>query len=355
MKWADSRWSFIPRRSVLLAVVAIFLAGVAGTARASEGSARPPRPNIILILADDLGWRDLGCFGSTFYETPHLDALARQGMKFTNAYASAAVCSPTRASLLTGKYPARLHLTHIIQAARARRGKLQDPDWVPYLRLEEVTIAKALKSAGYVPGIIGKWHLGGHPGRSGAGADEEGDPKRYGFDVNVGGSDMGQPPDYFFPYSRTISGRTIRLANLNGGKQGEYLTDRLTDEAEKFIVQHKDRPFFLFLSHFAPHTAMGDRLQAKEELIARFKKKVDPRDPQNDPIYAAMVASLDESVGRILKKLDDLRLAEKTLVIFTSDNGGYQRKTSNLPLRGAKGTPTREVFACRRSSAGPAA
>src|SRR5262249_15950347 len=140
--------------------------------------------------------------------------------------------------------------------------------------------------------------------------------------------------------SRTLSGgKTVRLTNLEGGKSGEYLTDRLTDEAEKFVTQHRDRPFFLFLSHFAPHTAMGDRLQAPDSPVARVRKKVNPKDPQHDRVYAAMVSRLDDGVGRLLRKLDDLGLAENTLVIFTSDNGGLDPKTSNLPLRGEKGTP----------------
>jgi arylsulfatase A-like enzyme len=331
-------WSTLLRGG--LVAVAALLAGATGMVHADENPARSRKPNIILILADDLGWRDLGCYGSTFYETPHLDALARQGMSFTNAYAAAAVCSPTRASLMTGKYPARLHLTHIIQAPRTKKNSLQDPDWTPYLPLDEVTLAKALKPAGYATALIGKWHLGGVAGRSGSGDGAEGDPRRQGFDVNVAGSDCGQPPDYFFPYSRTLSdGKTVRLTHLEGGKPGEYLTDRLTDEAEQFVTRHQDRPFFLFLSHFAPHTAMGDRLQAPESLIAKFKKKVNPKDPQHDPVYAAMLSSLDEGVGRLLKKLDDLGLADNTLVIFTSDNGGLDSKTSNLPLRGDKGTP----------------
>jgi arylsulfatase A len=317
----------------LLCVVFLFAGG-------SVEAAEAKKPNIILILADDLGWRDLGCYGSTFYETPHLDALARQGMRFTNAYAAAAVCSPTRASLMTGKYPARLHLTHIIQAARTKKGVLQDPDWTPYLPLSEVTLAKALEPAGYVTALIGKWHLGGVAGRSGSGDGAEGDPKRHGFAVNIAGSEHGQPPDYFFPYARTLScGKTVRLTHLEGGKPGEYLTDRLTDEAVRFVSKHRDRPFFLFLAHYAPHTAMGDRLQAPEALIAKFKKKVDPKNPQHNPIYAAMLSSLDAGVGRLLEKLDDLGLAKNTLVIFTSDNGGLHPKTSNVPLRGHKGTP----------------
>jgi arylsulfatase A-like enzyme len=324
----------------LIAPAAVVLADTAGTALAAEHPARPRKPNVVLILADDLGWRDLGCCGSTFYKTPHLDALARQGMRFTNAYAAAAVCSPSRASLITGKYPARLHLTHIIQAPRAAKGSLRDPDWTPYLPLDEVTLAKALKPAGYATALIGKWHLGGVPGRSGSGDGAEEDPRRQGFDVNVAGSACGQPPDYFFPYSRTLSdGTTARLTNLEGGRPDEYLTDRLTDEAERFVTRHRDGPFLLFLSHYAPHTAMGDRLQAPESLVARFRRRVNPQDPQHDAVYAAMVARLDEGVGRLLKKLDDLGLAEDTLVIFTSDNGGLRPKTSNLPLRGNKGTP----------------
>ena len=339
MKRSLSLWHTLSRGS-LVAVAAAMLASSVGMARAAENPGRSRKPNIVLILADDMGWRDLGCSGSTFCKTPHLDALARQGMRFTNAYAAAAVCSPTRPSLMTGKYPARLHLTHIIQAARTKKGQLQDPEWTPYLGLEEMTLAKALKPAGYVTGLIGKWHLGGAAGRSAAGDGAEGDPKRQGFDVNVAGSDCGQPPDYFFPYARTLSdGKTLRLTKLEGGRPGEYLTDRLTDEAEKFVTQHRDRPFFLFFSHFAPHTATGDRLQAPEALIAKFKTKVDLKDPQHNPVYAAMVASLDDSVGRLLKKLDELGLAENTLVIFTSDNGGINTKTSNLPLRGDKGTP----------------
>jgi arylsulfatase A-like enzyme len=339
MKGSLSLW-FTLGRAGLVAAAAALLAGAAGRARAAANPARSRKPNILLILADDMGWRDLGCCGSTFHQTPHLDALARQGMRFINAYAAAAVCSPTRASLLTGKYPARLHLTHIIQAPRTKKGSLEDPDWTPYLPLDEVTLAKALKPAGYVTALIGKWHLGGVAGRSGSGDGAEGEPKRQGFAVNVAGSDLGQPPDYFFPYSRSLSGgKTVRLAGLGGGRPGEYLTDRLTAEAERFVTQHRGRPFFLFLSHFAPHTAMGDRLQAPGSVIARFKAKVNPKDPQHNVVYAAMVASLDDGVGRLLRKLDDLGLAGNTLVIFTSDNGGVRSKTSNLPLRGEKGTP----------------
>jgi len=307
---------------------------------ASADSPPCPRPNIVVILADDLGWSDLSCYGSAYHRTPAIDSLAAQGAKFTNSYAAAAICSPTRASLLTGKYPARLHLTHIVQAAPARLGKLRDPDWTPYVGLDEITLAETLRGAGYATGIIGKWHLGGAPGRSATGDGAEGDPTRQGFDLYRGGNSQGQTPDYFFPYRRAYAnGTTYGLENLEGGREGEYLTDRLTLEAEKFIDEHHEKPFFLLLAHFAPHTSMGDRLQAKPATIANFQRTATPNGLQRDPVYAAMLASLDESVGRVLEKLAQLGIAEKTLVIFTSDNGGVEGKTSNLPLRGAKQTP----------------
>ena len=323
----------------LIVATTLWLQTVSRMAAAAE-PARAAKPNVVLILADDLGWRDLGCYGSTFHQTPALDALARQGMRFTNAYASAAVCSPSRASLLTGKSPARLHLTHIVQAAQATKGGLRDPSWTPYLPLEEVTLAESLQPAGYATGIIGKWHLGGAIGRSANGDGAEGNPLLQGFDFQIGGCVHGQPPDYFYPYTRTIVGnQLVGMTDLAGGRPGEYLTDRLTDEAERFLERNKARPFFLFLSHFAPHTSMGDRLQAPEALIEKFKARVDSQDPQHDPVYAAMLASLDQGVERVVRKLSELGLAENTLVIFTSDNGGYGSKTSNLPLRGAKHTP----------------
>jgi arylsulfatase A-like enzyme len=314
-------------------VVALVLWGTAAPLRADE---RLP-PNIVFILIDDLGWRDLGCYGSTFYESPHIDKLAAQGMKFTHAYTACCVCSPTRASILTGQYPARLHLTDYLSGRPPKDAKLQVPDWRPYLTADTKTIATMLKPAGYTSALIGKWHLGGAREFGAPAEAEDSLPEKRGFDVNIAGSHYGQPPDYFFPYERPgPNGTTYRLPNFTGGREGEYLTDRLTDEAEKFIEKNKDRPFFLYLAHYAVHTSIGNRVQAKPKVIDKYKAKADPKAAQHNAVYAAMIESMDDSVGRIVQKLDDLKLSERTLVIFTSDNGGYNQVTAQPPLRGAK-------------------
>jgi arylsulfatase A-like enzyme len=291
-------------------------------------------PNVIIILIDDLGWKDLGCYGSTFYETPQIDRLASQGMRFTNAYAACSVCSPTRAALLTGQYPARLHLTDYLGGRPPENAKLQVPAWTPYLKADTQTIAGTLKQAGYVSALIGKWHLGGTREPREA---EDSLPEKRGFDVNIAGNHFGQPPDYFFPYERSgPKGVVYRFPNPPGGREGDYLTDRLTDETEKFLEKNQRQAFFLYLAHYAVHTSMGNRVQAKPKMIEKYRAKADPKAAQHDPVYAAMVESTDESVGRILKKLDELKLAERTIVIFTSDNGGYHQFTAQPPLRGAK-------------------
>lgn len=280
-------------------------------------------PDIVFILVDDLGWADVGCFGSRYYETPHIDRLATQGMRFTDAYAACPVCSPTRASIMTGKYPARLHLTDWIPGeGDAPNHALRVPAWRQFLPLEEVTIAKALKSAGYATASIGKWHLGG--------------PKYYpehqGFDLNIAGCDIGQPASYFWPYE----GKTHTVPGLKaGGQEGEYLTDRLTDAAEAFIEANKERPFFLYFAHYAVHVP----LEAKPALLAKYKAKR-PSGGQSNPLYAAMIESVDDSVGRLLRKLEALGLEERTVVVFMSDNGGlWPQATSNAPLRAGKGHP----------------
>jgi len=289
------------------------LGGAAGLA------AERRRPaNIVFILADDLGWTDLGCFGSSFYQTPNIDRLARQGMRFTNAYAACPVCSPTRASILTGQYPARLHLTDWIPGRTPPGVRMRLPDWRPYLPLSQVTIAEALKPAGYVSASVGKWHLG----------DEEYYPQKQGFDVNFGGCHLGATPSYFYPY---------KIPNIPNGKTGEYLTDRLTDQALAFLESSKSRPFFLYLAHYAVHTPV----EAKPEMAARFRQKVRPGQAHSHPEYAAMIESVDESVGRVLRKLEELNLANDTIVIFNSDNGGVVGRrhiTSNEPLREEKAT-----------------
>jgi arylsulfatase A-like enzyme len=280
------------------------------------------RPNFVFILIDDMGWRDLGCYGSTFYETPNIDRLTSQGMRFTNAYAAAPVCSPTRASILTGKYPARLHLTDFLSGRADRPSqKLLRPKALQYLPLEEVTIPRALKPLGYVSASIGKWHLGREPYY----------PEKHGFDVNIGGTDTGSPPGGHFHF---------RTPTLIARSDDEYLTDRLTEEAEKFIEKNKDKPFFLYLSHYAVHIP----LQAKQALIAKYQAKATTMPGQHNAIYAAMVESVDEGVGRVMSKLDDLHLSQRTVVFFMSDNGGLSAHegpntpaTSNVPLREGKG------------------
>lgn len=300
---------------------------LAGAAMALAGRAASQRvpPNFLFILIDDMGWRDLGCYGSTFYETPNIDRLAAQSVRFTSAYAACPVCSPTRASILTGKYPARLRITDWIPGRRqwptARLLTPRPPEVGHELPLEETIIPQALKPLGYASASIGKWHLGG----------PQFYPDQHGFDLNVGGTEKGQPGSYFGPWD---------LPNLRGGSKDEYLTDRLTVEAEKFIEANRTRPFFLYLPEFAVHLPK----QAKPDLVAHYRAKADPKNPQHDPVYAAMIASLDENVGRILRKLDDLNLAERTVVILMSDNGGVEHQgkqqqiiTSNAPLRAGKG------------------
>jgi arylsulfatase A len=301
--------------------------GLALPAQAAPGMP-PAKPNVVFILIDDMGWADGGCFGSKFYDTPHLDRLAAEGMRFTDAYASCAVCSPTRAAILTGKAPARLHLTDWIPGEEPpAQSRFRGPDWQQNLPLSEVTIAKALKRLGYSTASIGKWHLGGPAFY----------PQHHGFDLNVAGGDTGHPTSYFWPYGGRRSVHRVPGLADRGGRAGEYLTDRLTDEALRFIEANKDRPFFLYLAHYAVHAP----LMGKEELVERYSRK--PGDGgQSNAVYAAMIHSVDESVGRILRRLDDRHLAERTVVVFTSDNGGAVHfgtppATSNAPLRLGKG------------------
>jgi arylsulfatase A-like enzyme len=299
-------------------LLAVFVIGLIVPVATAPVAAAPP--NVVLILVDDLGWSDLGCQGSTFYETPHIDRLASSGMRLTHGYSACTVCSPTRAAVMTGRYPARLHLTDWIEGHKRPFAKLRVPDWTMHLPHGETTIAEVFKAAGYATAHVGKWHLGG----------EEFWPTTQGFDQNIGGNHRGQPPSYFFPYERG----DIKLPGLEQGPDGEYLTDRECREAIEFITAHQDQPFFLYLAHYTVHTP----LQAKESLVAKYRAKAQPDAPQKNALYAAMIESLDESTGRILQTLDELKLRENTIVVFTSDNGGLMSSTTNLGLRAGKGS-----------------
>ena len=339
-------------------------------------------PNVVFFLVDDLGWRDVGCYGSPLYETPNVDRLADEGVRFTNAYAACHVCSPTRASIMTGKYPARIGLSDWIPGRRDFPfQKLRNVENLQQLPLSETTLAEAFKDHGYATGHFGKWHLGEDP----AG------PLQQGFDVQVPRWNKGWPKaGYHAPFQ--FDG----LAD----QRGDYLTDRLTDEALKFIDQNKSQPFFLYLSHFAVH----DPIQGRSDLVEKYRHKLQSNPPhgaapfvlegnpddasplsgddlkarikqpayggykvlpnrtvkikqhQDNPEFAGMVESMDESLGRVLAKLDQLDLAKNTIVVFFADNGGMSAanfgrpsrvvakdnldraySTSNLPLRGAKG------------------
>lgn len=290
----------------------------------------PGKPNILMIVADDLGAMDLGCYGSKFHRTPNLDRLAREGVRFTQAYSAAPVCSPTRVALMTGQHPARVGLTDWLPGRTDRPDqKLDRPEIPMQLPLEKVTMAEMLKAAGYRTIHIGKWHLGG----------EGFGPLQQGFDVNIAGDLTGTPLSYFGPFKNN---RNRFMPGLEVAKDGEYLTDRLTDEAIKQIDTQDDpkKPFFLYMPHYAVHTPM----RAKADLIAGYDATGIPGGKQRNPIYAAMLQSLDESVGRLLQKLEEKGLAKNTWVIFTSDNGGLATTegpntpaTSNAPLREGKG------------------
>jgi len=306
------------RRDFLKKCAAVSVGGFILSNRVMEARFGGKRPNIIFIFIDDMGWTDAGFMGSRYYETPNIDKLATQGMVFTNAYANAANCAPTRACLLTGQYSPRHGVYTVGSSAR---GASKDRRLIPIpndttLDASHITIAEVLKTAGYTSASMGKWHMGNDP---------ELGPIGQGFDVNIAGGSAGSPygGTYFSPYHNPY---------LPDGPAGEYLTDRLAVEALSFIEANKDRPFFLYLTHYAVHTP----LQAKADLIAKYKSKP-PSNGHRNPTYAAMIDSVDQGVGKIMNKLDELKLADNTVIFFFSDNGGYGGATSNQPLRGFKG------------------
>lgn len=311
------------------------------------------RPNVIFMLIDDMGWKDLSCMGSDFYETPNIDRLSREGMLFTNAYAACPVCSPTRASVMSGKYPARVGLTHYIGGPEhclegSERGRVLSAPYVPYLPVAERSLASTLKSHGYQTWHIGKWHLGA----------EDYWPEQHGFDVNIGGCHMGCPSHgggYFAPWD---------IPTLAPKEGDAYLTDRLGDEAAALINKADERPFFMNMWFYQVHVP----LMAKREKIAKYERKaaamgLDKKNAlvegdyfpcehkktrrivrrviQSNPVYAAMIESLDDNVGKILNALDAKRIADNTIIVFTSDNGGLSSTegspTCNAPLSEGKG------------------
>ena len=313
------------------------LVAVSFTARAEDTVSG--RPNVVFILADDLGWRDLSGEGSPYYESPHLDALAASGMRFTQGYAACQVCSPSRASILTGKFPPRHGITDWIGAASGtrwnRNDKLLPADYAHRLADDEITLAEALREAGYRTFFAGKWHLG----------DKGSFPEDHGFEQNIGGHHRGSPPGGFFsPYNNPL---------MSDGPSGESLPIRLAQETAAFIQQHHEKPFLAYLSFYSVHAP----IQTSQPLWAKYRAKADQhphpgdrfvidrtlpvRQVQDCPIYAGMIESMDQAVGIVLDTLDRLGLSDNTVVIFTSDNGGVSSgdayATSNLPLRGGKG------------------
>ena len=324
-----------PRRS-LIAAASLFTFSVAAAVAAP--------PNVVFFLADDLGWRDLGCYGSRFYETPGIDSLAVSGARFTQAYAACPVCSPTRASIMTGKYPVRVRVTDYIspsggnQPENWKRNTMMLPSaYSDRMPLEEVTMAEAFRESGYATFFGGKWHLG----------PEGFWPEDQGFDINRGGWEHGGPwggDSYFAPYGNP---------NLSDGPAGEYLPGRLARETVRFISENRDEPFLAYLSFYSVHTP----LMTTEALEEKYKSKVeklvfsgprwiresfrDARQVQDHAVYGGMVEGLDSAVGQVLRALEDNGLGNRTIVVFMSDNGGLSTSegspTSNLPLRGGKG------------------
>ncbi|MBT5816280.1 MAG: sulfatase [Opitutales bacterium] len=342
------------RRQAFIGALALVTAILATTSVAhAQAAADAPKPtlrqaqdlpNVVVVFVDDLGWKDLGCYGSSFYETPNIDQLAGQGVVFNRAYSSCNVCSPTRASLMTGKYPQRIGFTSWLNPDIPNGANSAET----YLPPSETTIGEAFQQAGYRTGYIGKWHVG---------SEEVGMPKQHGFDWQTATAKHGLPGSYFHPYkSKRIP--TADVPDLEDGKPGDYLTDVLTDKGIGFIKETVDegkQPFFLILGHYAVHTP----IQAPEELVKKYeakKKRLYADTPlkmiperfyrevparQQNPIYAAMIENLDTNIGKVITALDELGVTKDTIIVFTSDNGGScmpgSRPTSNYPLRASKG------------------
>lgn len=295
------------KTTIVLLAVSLFLAFKVEAAEANK----PQPPNLLFILVDDLGWSDLGCYGNEIHETPNIDKLAAGGMRFTDGYAACPICGPSRAAIMTGKFPSRTGYTDnfIDRAKRVSQ----------FMKLEEFTLAEAFKAGGYQTGFVGKWHL--------SASDTVRLPTDQGFDVNVAGCSWGHPlKGYFSPY---------HIPGLEDGPEGEYLTDRLTSEAIRVMrdFSKKQKPWLLYVSYYTVHAPF----HAKAEKTKKYAEKARQANVKLNAQYAAMVESLDENVGRILRWLDEKNLRKDTIVVFTSDNGGFHLATTNRPLRGYKG------------------
>lgn len=340
MRFSVSRRVFLKKIGLLSTAMAT--GGLTSCAQKIISKKPAKRPNFVFILVDDLGWTDLGCFGSSFYETPNIDRLASEAMRFTNAYAACPVCSPTRASIMAGKYPARMDTTDFFGAPqpghpRNKNKPVLPAAYVDRLPLEEVTIAESLSQAGYSTFFAGKWHLG---------PTEDFWPENQGFDINKGGGKRGspyKPGRYFVPYGNP---------RLEDGPKGEHLPDRLANETVKFIRDNKDKPFLAYLSFYSVHTPLMSRADLKQkytekknnlQLKAKWGKEGQRkvRLVQEHAVYAGMIDAMDRACGKVLDALRDLGLDDNTVVIFMSDNGGLSTSeghpTSNLPLRAGKG------------------
>lgn len=328
-------------RVLLFAIVSIFWGAV---------SAEAAPKNVVLFFVDDMGWTDLGCTGSDFYETPNIDALAKSGVRFTNGYAACTVCSPSRAALMTGQSPARLHVTDFIPGHSFINTPMTIPEWTKVLEKQHLTLPELLEPSGYTSVHLGKWHLAHRDGYA-TGKEDTADPEFYpqahGFDINVGGCEKGAPPSYFWPYGKGENLTEMKANSIyetlpknnrtEEQREGEYLTDRLASEAEILIDQLAEakQPFFMNFSFYNVHTP----LMGRPDLVKKYQAKLteNPARKHTNVRYAAMVESVDEAVGRVVKKLQEHNLWDDTLVIFTSDNGGLEGATDNAPLRQGKG------------------
>ncbi|MEE2877192.1 MAG: sulfatase [Candidatus Neomarinimicrobiota bacterium] len=333
--WKHNKFRGARANSFLLCAAAVF----------SCSGTPPAKPNVVILLVDDLGWTDLGTYGSTFYETPNVDRLASEGIKFTQFYSAGTNCSPTRASIMTGVSPARLSITNWIGGRQ--KGKLLPADNAEQLPAETYSLGEIFSDAGYMTGYIGKWHLG----------DTLSFPEHHGFQFNLATNRGGTPGAYFYPY-RNARRPELNIPDLENGSEWEYLTERLTSEAIEFLRVYRDQPFLLILGYYTVHSP----IVAQENKIEKYSQKAS-RLPalhghefdeekngtlnklrQDHPTYAGMIESMDESVGRIDHLLKELGLADNTIVVFLSDNGGLSTlvggrtwmPTSNLPLRAGK-------------------